>query len=40
MDPHIADWATKPCPEMTTYQLECDAVTYRAIRNTLLCVVK
>ena len=26
------------CPKMTTFQLECDASTFRTIRNTRYCV--
>ena len=41
MDPHITDWVTKPIEvtwTVATYQLECDALTYRAIYKTLYCV--
>ena len=37
IDPHMKDWVSK-CLETATYQLECDALTYRAIRVTLYCV--
>ena len=40
MNPHITDWATKPCKvasefELATYQFECDALTYCTSSNTL-----
>ena len=40
MDPHITVWVTKPARvpsefELKTYQFECDALAYRAIRNTI-----
>ena len=40
MDSHIADWVAKLSQgkEMVTFHLECDALTCRAIRNTLYCV--
>ena len=37
MDPHIT---LAKCSEMATYSRECDALTYRAIRNTLYCLQK
>ena len=42
-DPHLTDWITKPSQvprefELATYQFECDALTYRAIHNTLYCI--
>ena len=41
MDPNITDCANinqAKCPEMATYQLECDTLTFRTIHNTLYCV--
>ena len=40
MDPHyqIGSLNLAKCPELATYQLECEALTYRAIGNTLYCM--
>ena len=40
MDANITDWPLNQVksPEMAIYQIECDALTFRAIRNTLYYV--
>ena len=41
MDPHyqIGSLNLAKCPELATYQLECDALTYRTLQNTLLSII-
>ena len=45
MDPHVSDWVTKSSQvprefELATYQFEYDTLIYRAIRNTLYCMLQ
>ena len=35
---HILSLNLANCPDLATYHSECDALTYRAMRNTLYCM--